>query len=192
MKVLLVNGSPHETGNTYQTLKIIDDCLNQYGISSEMFQLGSGQIRGCIGCNRCQDSHRCIFDDDCCNALIEAITQAEGVIIGSPVYFAGANGSLCAVLDRVFYAAAEHGKLFAHKPVAAVVNCYRAGATAALDRLNKYFTFSEMLVVSSNYWNVVVDSHPDRVERDKYGQEILRTLATNMAFLLQKIGNQQE
>ena len=192
MKVLLVNGSPHETGNTYQTLQIIGDCLNQYRISSEMFHLGNGQIRGCIGCNRCQDSFRCIFDDDCCNALIDAITQADGVIIGSPVYFAGANGSLCAVLDRVFYAAAEHGKLFAHKPAAAVVNCYRAGATAALDQLNKYFTFSEMLVVSSNYWNVVVDSHPDRVERDKYGQEILRTLATNMAFLLQKIGNQQE
>lgn len=192
MKVLLVNGSPHEAGNTYQTLRIIGDCLNQEGISSEVFQIGTEKVRGCIGCNGCIDSLRCVFTDDCCNALIEAIAQADGVVIGSPVYFAGANGALCAVLDRVFYAAAEHGRLFAHKPAAAVVNCYRAGATAALDRLNKYFTFSEMPVVSSNYWNMVVDAHSDRVERDKHGQEILRTLAENMAFLLRKIANRQE
>ena len=192
MKVLLVNGSPHETGNTYQTLKMIGDCLNQQGINSEIFQLGNGKVHGCSGCNGCRNSLRCVFDDDCCNALIDAIAQADGLIIGSPDYFAGANGALCAVLDRVFYAAAEHGRLFAHKPAAAVVNCYRAGATAALDRLNKYFTFSEMPIVSSNYWNMIVDPHPDRVERDKYGQEILRTLAVNMAFLLHQIGNRTE
>lgn len=184
MKVLLVNGSPHETGNTYQTLQIIGDCLRRHGIEGEIFQLGNGPVRGCIGCDGCRTSQRCVFEDDCCNALIDAISKADGVVIGSPVYFAGANGALCAVLDRVFYAAAEHGRLFAHKPAAAVVNCYRAGATAALDRLNKYFTFSEMPVVSSSYWNMVVDPHPDRVSRDKYGQEILRTLAENMAFLL--------
>lgn len=191
MKVLLVNGSPHEAGNTYQTLKIIADCLNQQGINSEVFQLGAGKVHGCIGCNGCKDSHCCVFTDDCCNALIESIAQADGVVIGSPVYFAGANGALCAVLDRVFYAAAEHGRLFAHKPAAAVVNCYRAGATAALDRLNKYFTFSEMPVVSSNYWNMVVDPHADRVERDKEGQKILHTLAENMAYLLRQMEKRQ-
>ena len=137
MKVLLVNGSPHETGNTYQTLQIIGDHLGDLGIESEIFQLGSGPVRGCIGCDRCKTSLRCVFTDDCCNALIDAIAEADGIIIGSPVYFAGPNGALCAVLDRVFYAAAEHGRLFAHKPAAAVVNCWRAGATAALDRLNK-------------------------------------------------------
>ena len=150
MKVLLVNGSPHEDGNTYQTLRVIGDCLNQHGMESEVFQLGNGLVRGCIGCNGCKTAFRCVFDDDCCNALIEAILKADGIMIGSPVYFAGPNGALCALLDRVFYAAAEHGRLFAHKPAAAVVNCYRAGATAALDRLNKYFTFSEMPIVSSN------------------------------------------
>ena len=192
MKVLLVNGSPHKTGNTYQTLKIIGDHLHEHGIGNEIFQLGGGPVRGCIGCERCRTSLRCVFTDDCCNALIDAISEADGVIIGSPVYFAGPNGTLCAVLDRVFYAAAEHGRLFVHKPAAAVVNCYRAGATAALDRLNKYFTFSEMPVVSSSYWNMVVDPHPDRVSRDKYGQEILRTLAVNMSFLLHRIKDQQE
>ena len=191
MKVLLVNGSPHEAGNTYQTLQIISSCLEQQGIDSDIFQLGNSQVRGCIGCDGCRTSFRCVFEDDCCNTLIGAILEADGVIIGSPVYFAGANGALCAVLDRVFYAAAEHGGLFAHKPAAAVVNCYRAGATAALDRLNKYFTFSEMPVVSSNYWNMVVGPHSDRVERDQYGQEILRTLAINMAYLLHQIGSQR-
>ena len=192
MKVLLVNGSPHEAGNTDQTLRIIGDHLNEQGIESEIFQLGNGPVRGCIGCDQCRTSLRCVFTDDCCNALIDAISEADGVIIGSPVYFAGPNGALCAILDRVFYAAAEHGRLFAHKPAAAVVNCYRAGATAALDRLNKYFTFSEMPVVSSSYWNMIVDPHPDRVSRDKYGQEILRTLAENMSFLLHRLGDQQE
>ena len=192
MKVLLVNGSPHRAGNTFQTLQIIRDCLHQHGIESRLFQLGSGRIRGCTGCNGCKTSFRCVYEDDCCNALIEAMAEADGIIIGSPVYFAGANGALCAILDRVFYAAAEHGRLFAHKPAAAVVNCYRAGATAALDRLNKYFTFSEMPIVSSNYWNMIVDPNPDRVDRDTYGQEILHTLAANMSFLLHQIGKQQE
>ena len=191
MKVLLVNGSPHKAGNTWQTLQIISGCLEQHGIKSEIFQLGNGQVRGCIGCDGCRTSFRCVFEDDCCNALIDAILDADGIIIGSPVYFAGANGALCAILDRVFYAAVEHGGLFAHRPAAAVVNCYRAGATAALDRLTKYFTFSEMPVVSSNYWNMVVDPHSNRVERDQYGQEILRTLAAIMAFLLHLIGSQR-
>ena len=94
MKVLLVNGSPHANGNTYQTLQIIGDCLSQYGIEGEMFQLGNGPVRGCIGCDGCRTSHHCVFEDDCCNALIDAISKADGVIIGSPVYFAGANGAL--------------------------------------------------------------------------------------------------
>lgn len=188
MKVLLVNGSPNKNGNTFQSLKIIADCLEKHKIETDIFQLGNERFYGCIGCDRCAVSNRCVFNDDCCNRLIEAIIKADGLIIGSPVYFAGPNGALCAVLDRVFYAASEHGGLFAHKPAAAVVNCYRAGATAALDRLNKYFTFSEMPVVSSNYWNMIVDSHSDRVQRDKFGHEILCTLGENMAFILDKIG----
>ncbi len=192
MKVLLINGSPRKRGNTFQSLQIISECLNQHGIESEIFQIGNEKVRGCISCNGCCASFRCVFDDDCCNSLIDAIIRADGIIIGSPVYFAGPNGALCALLDRVFYAAAEHGNLFARKPAAAVVNCYRAGATAALDRLNKYFTFSEMLIVSSNYWNMIVDSHPDRVQKDRIGQEILRTLAANMSFLMRQTGNHNE
>ena len=187
MKVLLINGSPHQAGNTYQTLQIIGEQMHRHGIDSEVFQLGSGKIRGCMGCDGCEAAFHCAIEDDCCNALIDAIVKADGVVIGSPVYFAGPSGALCAVLDRVFYAGAEHGRLFASKPAAAVVNCYRAGSTAALDRLNKYFTFSEMPIVSGNYWNMIVDPHTNRVERDKMGREILCALADNMAYLLQKL-----
>lgn len=187
MKVLLVNGSPRQAGNTYKTLQIVGEQLGRHGIESEVFQLGSGKVRGRIGCDGCGATNRCVFEDDCCNALIDAMVEADGVVIGSPVYFAGPSGALCAILDRVFYAGAEHGRLFARKPAVTVVNCYRAGFTAALDRLNKYFTFSGMMVASSDYWNMIVDPHSDRVERDEMGREILRALADNMAFLLHKL-----
>ncbi|MBD5105096.1 MAG: flavodoxin family protein [Ruminococcaceae bacterium] len=192
MKVLLVNGSSHKTGNTYQMLQIIAECLSRNGIESEIFQLGTDKVHGCIGCNGCKTTSRCLFADDCCNELIDAMINADGVVIGSPVYFAGPNGALCAVLDRVFFAGAENGRLFAHKPAAAVVSCYRAGSTAALDRLNKYFTFSEMPIVSSNYWNMIIDQHSNRVQRDKEGQEILCTLAANMSRMLHQIESLSE
>jgi len=187
MNILLINGSPHKDGNTFKSLKVIEAVLEKHQAATTIFQLGTEKLRGCNGCDSCAATNRCVYQDDMCNSLIEAIINADGIIVGSPVYFAGPNGALCALLDRVFYAATNQANIFAHKPAAAVVNCYRAGATAALDRLNKYFTISEMLVVSSNYWNMIVDADTDRVEKDAYGREVLERLATNMVWTIGKI-----
>jgi len=190
MKVLLVNGSSHEKGSTYTALSLVEVALHEKGVETEWFQIGNKPIRGCIDCRGCQNTNRCVFTDDPCNALIEAFLRADGIIIGTPVYFAGPNGALCSLLDRVFYAASAHGQLFRGKSAAAVASCYRAGCTAALDRLNKYFTFSEMPVVSSNYWNMMFE-HGSSVELDEKGHGILRTLGTNMADMLNKLNAQK-
>ena len=180
-KVLLINGSPRSNGETRTALSIIEAALREKGIGCEWFQLGTEPVRGCIHCDGCKHTYRCAFGDDACNELIAGIAAADGVIIGTPVYFACANGALCALLDRVFYAGAYYGGLFAGKPSAAVATCWRSGASATLDRLNKYFTFSEMPIVSSSYWNIKLEGE------DKYGEEILRTLGYNMAKMLQRV-----
>lgn len=176
--VLLLNGSPHANGNTATALRLIEDELAEHGVQSEWFQLGSKPVRGCIGCERCEMTHRCAFDDDPCNRLIEALLRADGVIVGTPVYFGGPNGALCALLDRAFYAASNFGQLFRGKPAAAVATCWRAGATPTIDRLNKYFSFSQMPIVSSDYWNGYLGA------KDTFGADVLKTLGKNMAELL--------
>jgi multimeric flavodoxin WrbA len=174
MKVLLINGSPRKNGSTAASLAIVEKILHESGIETEWFQLGNDKVHGCASCDSCQSTSRCVFTDDKCNELIEQCLSADGIIIGSPVYFAGPNGALCALLDRVFYAASNYGHRFAGKLGAAVATCWRAGATATLDRLNKYFTYSGMPVVSSNYWNVKLKGD------DRFGDEILRQLGRNM------------
>lgn len=176
--VLLVNGSPHKGGSTAAALTITESVLHDRGVDTEWFQLDEKPVRGCIACERCAADHRCAFSDDPCNELIEAMLRADAVIIGTPVYFAAPNGALCALLDRVFYAASKHGQLFAGKPAAAVAACWRAGSTSAIDRLNKYFTYSQMPVVSSKYWNGCLGAE------DRFGASVLRKLAGNMADLL--------
>jgi multimeric flavodoxin WrbA len=175
MKVLLINGSPRKNGETALSLSIVEKILQESGIEIQWFHLGTEMVHGCCSCNSCSKTNRCVFEDDKCNELIELCLEADGIIIGSPVYFAGPNGALCALLDRVFYAASNFGYHLAGKPGAAIATCWRAGATATLDRLNKYFTFSEMPVVSSNYWNMKLNG------TDTYGEEILKTLGRNMA-----------
>lgn len=175
MKILLINGSPRPDGETHRALAVVENVLRENGADTEWFQLSGEPVRGCIHCGCCKDTKRCAFSDDPCNELIERIISTDGVVIGTPVYFAGPNGALCALLDRVFYAGACYGRLFAGKPAAALATCWRAGATAALDRLNKYFTYSEMPVVSSCYWNVKLEGE------DKFGDRVLRTLGRNMA-----------
>ena len=178
MKVLLVNGSPHPEGHTAGALREVESVLREKGLETEWFQLANKPVRGCIGCESCRNSYRCIFNDDQANELIDRIVAADGVVIGSPVYFAGPNGALLALLDRVFYAGSCQGRLFRGKAGAAVVTLWRAGSTAALDRLNKYFAYSEMPIVSSDYWNMLHHG------RDSYGVAIMRTLGSNMADLL--------
>lgn len=184
MKVLLVNGSPHKEGCTYTALAEVAGALQKNGIETENFHIGSKPVRGCIACGRCGELERCVFDDDVCNELIRKIADADGVVIGSPVYYSGPNGALCAVLDRAFFSGSHK---FAHKPAAAVVSCRRAGSTASLERLNQYFTISQMPVVSSQYWNMVHGFSPDDVRKDLEGLQIMRTLGNNMAWMLKSV-----
>ena len=178
-KVLLVNGSPHRNGNTAAALKIAEKELQSRGLDTFWFQLDGNPVRGCIACGRCSAEHRCAFTDDQCNKLTEDMLHADAILIGTPVYFAGPNGALCALLDRAFYAAANYGQLLAGKPAAAIATCWRAGATPSIDRLNKYFTFSQMPVVSSDYWNGYLGV------RDSFGTEVIKTLAGNMSDMLE-------
>ena len=155
MKVLLINGSPNKNGCTYTALSEVAKQLELNGIETEIFHIGVKPVRGCIGCGACsKNNHRCIFNDDTLNAGLEKAANADGFVFGSPVYYASPNGSMISFLDRFFYAGNGAG-IFAHKPGAAIVSARRAGTTASLDVLNKYFTFANMPIVSSNYWNMV-------------------------------------
>ena len=187
MKVLLVNGSPHEKGCTYTALCEIAKELNNLSVETEIFWLGKNPVRGCIGCGGCaKNNGRCVFNDDVTNTLIDKAVTADGFIFGSPVHYAAPSGTVCAVLDRAFYAG---GSNFRYKPGAAVLSCRRAGSTAAFDVLNKYFTISNMPIVSSGYWNMVHGSKAEDVLKDEEGLQVMRTLGKNMAWLLKCIEN---
>ena len=186
MKVLLINGSPHKEGCTFTALSEIKDQLEKEGIDSEIFWIGNKPVRGCIACGRCGTLEKCAFDDDVANEIVEKMLESDGLIIGSPVYYAGPNGALCAILDRVFYSASSK---FAFKPGASVVSCRRGGSTASFDRLNKYFTISNMPIVASKYWNMVHGNTPEEVKQDLEGLQTMRTLAKNMAWMLKSIEN---
>ena len=183
MKVLLLNGSPHAQGCTYTALCEVAGALEKNGIETEIFHIGTKPIAGCIACGSCLKTGKCVFDDGV-NEFVEKAKQADGFIFGSPVYYANASGQISAFLDRTFYGKSA---IFEGKPGAAVVSCRRAGSTASLDQLNKYFTISGMPVVSSRYWNMVHGNTPDEVRQDKEGLQIMRTLGNNMAWLLKFI-----
>ena len=185
MKVLLINGSPHEKGCTYTALIEAAEALQKQNIEIEIFQLGKQPLAGCIGCNACMKTGRC-FRKDKVNELLDKAMEADGFIFGSPVHFASASGMLTSFMDRAFYTNMTHG-LFTNKPAAAVVSCRRSGATATFDQINKYFTISNMPVVSSQYWNMVHGNTPEEVMQDVEGMQIMRTLGKNMAWLLKSI-----
>ena len=180
----MINGSPRSKGNTALALAEIAKQLNKNGIDSEIVWIGNQPVRGCIACGKCGTLEKCAFDDDVANEIVEKMLESDGLIIGSPVYYAGPNGALCAILDRVFYSASSK---FAFKPGASVVSCRRGGSTASFDRLNKYFTISNMPVVASKYWNMVHGNTPEEVKQDLEGLHTMRTLARNMAWLLKSI-----
>ncbi|MDD4847885.1 MAG: flavodoxin family protein [Bacteroidales bacterium] len=186
MKVLLINGSPHQEGCTFTALSEVAQALNKNLIETEIFHIGTKPVHGCIACHQCNQLGKCVFEDDCANEMAQKMQAADGIIIGSPVYYAAPNGALCALLDRVFF---QNGGVFRGKPAAAVVSCRRGGASAAFDRLNKYFTISQMPVVASQYWNAVHGNVPDDVRQDKEGLQIMRTLGNNMAWLLKNLSN---
>jgi len=184
MKVLLINGSPRKQGNTYFSLSEVARTLNNEGIDTEIIHIGTKAVQGCIACMKCTELGYCAFNDRLYNDVRDKLMEVDGVIIGSPVYFSGPNGSLCALLDRLFYSSKQY---LQYKPAAAVVVCRRGGASAAFDRLNKYFTILNMPVVSSQYWNSVHGMTPGEVMQDAEGLQTMRTLGKNMAWLLNSI-----
>lgn len=185
MKVLLINGSPHPKGNTYTALSEVEKALQANGIETEIISIGAKAVQGCIACGCCATTGQCAFNDDLYARIRESVKSADGIIIGSPVYYAGPNGSLCALLDRLFYSSSN---LLQYKPAAAVAVCRRGGASATFDRLNKYFTITNMPVVSSQYWNSVHGRLPGEAQYDEEGLQTMRTLGNNMAWMLKNIG----
>ena len=183
MKVLLLNGSPHEKGCTYTALHEIAVTLRNDGVEAEIFWLGTDAVKSCTACGACRKLGKCAYDD-VANEVIAKLDDCDGLIIGSPVHYAGASGQVTAVMDRVFYAATAKLR---YKPGAAIVSARRGGTTAAFDQLNKYFTIAQMPIVSSRYWNMVHGNTPEEVMRDEEGVAIMRTLGHNMAWLLKSI-----
>lgn len=182
MKVILINGSPHANGVTCQSLSTIADVLSEASIESEIYQIGSKPMQGCTGCFRCRETGSCVFRDEVFVNLVEKVKSCDGLVIGCPVYYAGVPGPLCALLDRLFFAA---GKYLRFKPAAGVVNCRRGGASSTFDRLNKYFTINQMPVASSQYWNSTHGTSPEEQHEDAEGLQTMRMLARNLAWLLQ-------
>lgn len=184
MKVLLVNGSPHAKGCTYTALSEVAKTLNEEGIGTEIYQIGIKPISGCIACGTCRVNGKCVFQD-CVNEFVELAKSADGFVFGSPVHYAAAGGAITAFMDRVFYSSSCSGsKPFYLKPAACVISARRAGTTATFDQLNKYFTISEMPVISSRYWNMVHGAVPDDVRKDSEGLQTMRILGRNMAWFL--------
>ena len=186
MKVLLFNGSTKENGCVFTALSEIATVLNQEGIETEILQMGSSPVYDCMGCDFCHNAGGgyCIFDDDMVNEWLDKVKTADGFIFGSPVFYAHPTGQLQAILDRLFYAGGEY---FMCKPGAAIVTARRAGTTASLDVLNKYFTDACMPVISSTYWNMAHGNIPEQIKRDEEGLQTMRNLGRNMAWLLKSI-----
>ena len=183
MKALLINGSPNEFGCTYTALKELEETLNKRGVETEILYLGKKPVAGCIACGKCRQNNKCVFDDKV-NIIMEKIENYDAIVAGSPVYYAGACAQITAFLDRLFYIA---GSKMAGKLGACIVSCRRGGASAAFDRLNKYFSISNMPIVTSQYWNQVHGNTPAQVKRDEEGMQTVRTLGENMAWLLKCI-----
>ena len=188
MKVVLINGSPHRKGNTFIALSEVAGALEKEGVQTEIIQLGIKAVQGCIACNKCAELGHCVFQDTLYNQVREALQEADGIVVGSPVYCAGPNGALCALLDRVFYSCSE---LLAYKAGASVAVCRRGGASATFDRLNKYFTILNMPVVSSQYWNSVHGMRPGEATEDAEGLQTMRMLGRNMAWLLKGVKREE-
>lgn len=183
MKVLLINGSPRPNGNTALALKNMAEVFEAQGVEAEILNIGSNAIRGCIACNSCKKAGKCVFDD-AVNEAAPKFQEADGLVVASPVYYASANATLIAFLDRLFYSTSFDKRM---KVGASVVVARRGGCSATFDELNKYFTISGMPVASSHYWNSLHGRLPGEAQQDAEGVATVRNLAKNMAFLMKSI-----
>ena len=183
MKVLMLNGSAKTNGNTMIALTEVGEQLKKEGIDYEIFQIGGGSIRDCIGCQRCTDKG-CVFEDDPVNEFIAKLKEADGLVIGTPVYYAHPSGRILSFLDRVFYSSSA---CFAFKPAASVAIARRGGTTASFDVLNKYFGISQMPVAGSTYWNNAHGTVPGEASEDPEGMQTMRNLARNLAWMIKCI-----
>ena len=188
MKVLVINGSPHLHGCTATALDEVIGVLNAEGIETELVQVGNKDIRGCISCGTCEKKGRCVFDD-LVNETAKKLEEADGLLVGSPVYYGSPNGTVLSFLDRLFYSTpfSKHMKVGA-----AVVSCRRGGNTATFDVLNKYFSISGMPIATSTYWNMVHGFTAEDVRKDLEGLQIMRNLGRNMAFMIKAIAAAKE
>ncbi|MGN0612926.1 MAG: flavodoxin family protein [Porcipelethomonas sp.] len=188
MKVMLVNGAPHEKGCTYTALTEVSKTLNDLGIDTEIFWIGNKPIGGCIACKSCVNTGECVLGGTV-NEFRKKAYDADGFVFGSPVHYGAASGNMTAFMDRLFYSelGGNGNKAFYLKPAACVLSARRAGTTAAFDQLNKYFTIQEMPIVSSRYWNMVHGAKPEEVLQDKEGLYTMRVLGRNMAYMLKCI-----
>ena len=186
MKALIINGSPRQKGNTSIALTEIAKQLEKLGIESDMVWIGNKPVRGCIACNTCKDKPgACVFDDDVCNGISAKMNSSDALIVGSPVYWGQPNGAVLSIIQRAFY---SNGAAFRGKPAAAVAVCRRGGATATFETLNMPFQMMSMPVVTSQYWNIVYGREPGQAALDREGLQTMRTLANNMAALLNATG----
>jgi multimeric flavodoxin WrbA len=184
MKVLLVNGSPHKKGCTFTALTEVAETLEKEEIDTEIFWVGTKPLVGCTACMKCMGVGKCAFDDKV-NEFLDIVSSADGFIFGSPVHYAAASGAITSFMDRAFYSDMMGGKQsFYLKPAAAVVSARRAGTTATFDQINKYFTISQMPIVSSRYWNMVHGATAEDVKKDLEGLQTMRMLARNMSWFL--------
>lgn len=188
MKVAAFNGSPNAQGNTFQSLEIVAGVLRQQGIEVETVHVGNKNIRGCLSCGKCfkNRNRQCSVNDDA-NEFILKAADADGILLGSPVHFTGIGGTMKSFLDRMFYVNGANGNMFRHKVGAAVVAVRRAGGMPALDTLNHYLQYAEILMPTSNYWNVAYGAAPGEIEQDEEGKQILTILGDNMAWLMKLV-----
>ena len=183
MKVLLINGSPHEKGSTYTSLKEVADVLEENGISTEIHWIGKGEVSGCRACGSCGKNKCCVVGDDV-NAISERIDEFDGFVFGAPVYYSGPAGQLTAWMDRFFY---SNGGRFDGKVAASVVNARRGGNSASFERLNQYYLMNCMIVPGSQYWNMTHGNRPEESKQDLEGLQTMRTLGRNIAWILKCI-----